>query len=103
MKINKKIALTDDDRKLINNLANYPYLKLSTIMHRNRLSDNKNEENLISIDDLSDSELKDILPQIDVYVVEQHEFRVNLGSFDEVWMLDYCALKDKIKDRLGIK
>ncbi|MBX4272032.1 hypothetical protein [Clostridium estertheticum] len=103
MEINKKVTLTDNDRKLINNLTNYKYLKLSALMHKNRISDNKDEEKLISIDNLSDSELNYILPKIDVYIAERHEFGANLGYFDETWMFDYSALQDKIKYRLGIK
>lgn len=101
MKTNKKATLTDDDKKLIYNLANYEYLKLASLMHNKRISDNKNKENLISIDDLSDSELNYILPKIDVYVAEQLE--LSLDYSDELWMLDYSALQDKINRRLGIK
>ncbi|MBU3173367.1 hypothetical protein [Clostridium estertheticum] len=94
---NEVIVLTEEDKKIIDKLKISPILKMANIARKVKI------ENILSIDDLSDSELNYILPKIDVYIAEQHEFRANLGSFDEVWMFDYSALQDKIKYRLGIK
>lgn len=98
-----KIALTDEDRILISQLASYPLKSLAQmqIMRRDRKENPLPDEKLVSIDDLCISELQDILHKIDIYVQEIHGLRSSLGSLDEVWMLEYWALKDTIKEKLG--
>ncbi len=104
--INCNIELNDEDIKLINVLVSSPYRYMFNKIGR-RYSKNgnrepeKSEDKLIFIDDLSVGQLEDLLPKIDVYVKEEYEQRVKLGSYDEVWMIAYWSLKDKILSKLS--
>lgn len=102
MQSNNDLILTDGDKKIIIELAMSPYQSFLSIARKYRLNTNITEEKIISIDDFSDSELEQILSNIDLYVSEEHNIRLSLGSFDEFWMVDYWTLKDAIKMKLGL-
>lgn len=88
---NKNIILTEKDKKTIDSLKLAPLLKITNIGRKNKV------RNILSIEDLSIDQLKDLLTKIDLYINELYAIRSGL---DEMWVLDYDGLKKSIKRRL---
>lgn len=92
MEDNKSTILTEEDRKTINALKIAPLLKIANVGRKNKV------ENILTIEDLSNEELSNLLPKIDLYIEELYAMRLGL---DEVWVMEYYSLKDSINKRLG--
>ncbi|ACA57545.1 hypothetical protein FDC45_11240 [Clostridium botulinum] len=88
---NKNIILTEEDKEMIDSLKVAPLLKIANIGRRNRV------ENILSIEDLSAQKLKDLLPKIDLYINELYTMHLGI---DEMWVMQYYALKDSINKKL---
>jgi hypothetical protein len=91
MSDNKNVSLTEEDKKTIDALRVAPLLKIFNIARKKKV------ENILSIEDLSIENLKDLLPKIDLYVKELFSMRVGL---DEIWVAEYYSLKASINKRL---
>ncbi len=87
----KNIILTEEDKEMIDSLKIAPLLKIANIGRRNKV------KNILSIEDLSAQKLKDLLPKIDLYINEL--YTTHLG-IDEMWVMQYYALKDSISKNL---
>lgn len=87
--MDEKIALTEEDRKLIRAL---------------RPNMSGRHEN--DLEDLSKEELLDLLPKIDIYINEMQEAALNLMKqeqgiiLDEFWIYQYAVLKEAIRKKL---
>ncbi|WP_236900199.1 hypothetical protein [Clostridium sporogenes] len=87
----KNIILTEEDKKMIDSLKIAPLLKIANIGRRNKV------KNILSIEDLSAQKLKDLLPKIDLYINELYTMHLGI---DEMWVMQYYALKDSISKNL---
>nr|BAP25611.1 hypothetical protein [Clostridium botulinum] len=88
---NKNIALTEEDKEMIDSLKVASLLKIANIGRRNKV------KNILSIEDLSVQKLKDLLPKIDLYINELYIMHLGI---DEMWVMQYYALKDSISKKL---
>ncbi|BAO05180.1 uncharacterized protein CBO05P2_155 [Clostridium botulinum B str. Osaka05] len=88
---NKNIVLTEEDKEMIDSLKVASLLKIANIGRRNKV------KNILSIEDLSAQKLKDLLPKIDLYINELYTKHLGI---DEMWVMQYYALKDSISKKL---
>ncbi|RHW60380.1 hypothetical protein DZC34_16020 [Clostridium botulinum] len=88
---NKNIILTEEDKEMIDSLKVASLLKIANIGRRNKV------KNILSIEDLSAQKLKDLLPKIDLYINELYTMHLGI---DEMWVMQYYALKDSISKKL---